>query len=134
MTAQRPADALTGEDAPRPRDTTVTEDVDGEAIVYLEETGALHVLNPTATLIWQHLDGQVSVDELAASLSDASGAPLDVVQADVLQAVRSFGAAGLLDGVQGSPVQPTVPPSGAAQGHTIPQGDDARFLPEPPHG
>ena len=108
-----------------------TEILDGEAVIHVEGTHSFHVLNRTASLVWQNLDGSMAVDEVAAMLSDAAGAPYEVVLTDVLTTVRSFGALGLLDGVHSTePLKRADPPP---EGDPVP-GTDLRFLPEPPHG
>ncbi len=106
---------------PRRCASTTTEVLDGEAVVYSSESKALHVINPTGTVIWQSLDGHVSVDTLAAEMSDVFGAPYDVVHADVLRAVRSFSEMGLLEGMPLSHASVTGPPSASPR-------------PEPEHG
>jgi hypothetical protein len=120
-------DSLTGKDRPRPREGVSTEVLDGEAVVYLNGTRRLHVLNFSASLIWQHLDGAVSLDELAALLSGAANVPVEVIREDVLKAVREFGRMGLLHDVAAV----DAVDEGA---DAVVLGDDLRFLPEPPHG
>jgi hypothetical protein len=117
---------------PRSSTTAVTEVLDGEAVVYAEGTRALHVLNPTATLIWARLDGERTVREIALEFSAAAGAPYDRVLNDVQDAIRSFDAMGLL---AGSGAAIAEGPEQIEHGATVVVvGTDLRFLPEPPHG
>ena len=57
------------------------------------------LLNATGTLVWQCLDGEVSLDELIDELVDVLGVDAVAVRSDVLDFVRSLGTTGLLDGV-----------------------------------
>lgn len=134
MSEERAPEAITRFDRPRPRGSVTTEVLDDEALLHVEGRRALHVLNPTASLIWQNLDGEVSLDELAGLLSEASGASFDTVLSDVLEVVRSLGASGLLHGViTAEPVEEQENQQ-AVSGAAEVTGDDLRFLPEPPHG
>lgn len=121
---------ITPASAPRRHDQTITEVLDGEAVVFDERGRTLHVLSTTATVIWEHLDGDLSIEELSAALADAFGAPLDVVRTDTLQTILSFAEQGLLGGTE-------PPPSDEASPETTPVGaepTEPRFLKEPPHG
>lgn len=123
---------ITAASVPRRHDQTFTEVLDGEAVVYEERGRTLHVLSPTATVIWENLDGELSLDGLAAALSDAFGAPLEVVRADTLATVTSFAELGLLDGSTGPEVA-----EADVDNDTVPSTDDSsppRFLEQPPHG
>ena len=42
---------------PVPRSTVATAELDGEAVIFSEETQNMHVLNPTATIVWACFDG-----------------------------------------------------------------------------
>lgn len=132
MGDMRPPSSISGSDRPRPGDNVTTEVLDGEAVIHVEGKPGLHVLNLTASLIWQNLDGRRTLDELAASLSQLAGEPFDTVQRDVLEAVRDFGDNGLLQGIEATEsaddLREVVGSTAAVS------GDDLRFLPEPPHG
>ena len=80
--------------AQRPDMTTV--EIDGEAVVYDEATGRLHHLNPSATIVFGLCDGTLTVDEMAAMVSETFGVPLGDVAEQVRTAVRTFAEAGLL--------------------------------------
>ena len=120
------------EDAPRQGEATFTEELDGEAIVYSERTGDTHVLNQTATLIWQQLDGEVTLDELSRDLSEVFKAPFAVVQADVLQVVRTLAEDGLLDIGRPGQVGGSSDKVMTADVPAPPPASD--FLPKPPPG
>ncbi|MEX2554335.1 MAG: HPr-rel-A system PqqD family peptide chaperone [Actinomycetota bacterium] len=81
---------------PSLREDLTTVELDGEAIVYDETSGELHHLNPAATIVLSLCDGSLSVEEIAAAVSDAFELTLDHVLPDVRAAVERFGQAGLL--------------------------------------
>jgi hypothetical protein len=101
--------------------------LDGEAVLYDEWHRCIHVLNPTATVLWFLLDGADPLDELIADMADAYEEDPDVVRTDVLTTTRELGRLGLLEGV----VPEVAEPEGAEQ---VPEeGADApRFLVDPP--
>jgi hypothetical protein len=118
---------------PRTSPAAVTEVLDGEAVVFVEGTTELHVLNPTATLIWSCLDGKRTVREIALEFSEAAGVPYDLVLSDVQDAVRSFETMSLLAG-SGSVDGVVEAPKAPDPGSEAVVGTDLRFLPEPPYG
>ncbi|MGH9177318.1 MAG: PqqD family protein [Acidimicrobiales bacterium] len=73
-------------------------ELDGEAVVFDDESCRLYLLNPVATVVWQCLDGTASVPELAAELAGSFGAPVATVRADVEALVVELAGAGLLEG------------------------------------
>ena len=95
----------------RPRDTTFATEFDGETLLVDRETGFLNLLDPVGSIVWNCLDGQETLAELADELAEAFGAPAEVVRQDVLEMVRSVGRKGLLTGVarpqRALPIQPT---------------------------
>jgi hypothetical protein len=81
---------------PRPRrQGVVTQEVDGETLLYVEETHQASCLNGSAARIWALCDGERSLESIAAS---AKMGP-DVV----VQAVKQLGDAGLLENAAGLP-------------------------------
>ena len=111
-------------------------DLEGEGLLYDEDRGSWHLLNPTAMVIWRFCDGSGSVKELAADLAEAYGADLETVQAGTLEAVRQLGREGLLNGVKGD--GPDIQANGSRE-HRQPDlfeqlrpGEAPRFLPVPP--
>jgi PqqD family protein of HPr-rel-A system len=85
--------------ATRPKvraDLTVVE-LDGEAVIYDEASGELHHLNPSATLIFDLLDGTATMRELAGDVADAFGLPAEEVESQIRILVRRFRTLGLLD-------------------------------------
>jgi PqqD family protein of HPr-rel-A system len=70
-------------------DLTIVE-LDGEAVVYDEETTDLHHLNPTATVVLGLCDGESTLKEISTDISQAYGAPIDEVEPQVRSLIRSF--------------------------------------------
>ena len=97
------ANSITGDFVPR-RATLVTGvELDGEAVLYSEQAHTVHVLNRTATLVWNCLDGDGDLNSLAEELSAAFGIDIHVLREDVLDIVRMFGRQGLIDGIEPDP-------------------------------
>jgi len=83
---------------PRIRSGLAVEQLDGEALIYDEESGQLHHLNPTATLVFSLCDGNATAREMATDLSELYGVPADEVEPQVRTLIREFRKAGLIDG------------------------------------
>ena len=71
------------DDPPSPVPTVHAVEVDGELVLYDSATGRAAHLDAKASLIWQVLDGTVTVDELVGDLSDVFDADPRVVQSDL---------------------------------------------------
>lgn len=106
-----------------PREGVETVPVGSEAILVRGDGVALHQLNESGALVWSCLDGAGTVAEIARDISDALGAPLEIVEAQVLDLVQDFGKEGLLAGVE--PAKPDPEP---AEDEVA----DPRFVGEPP--
>lgn len=91
-------DDITVDFVPRLVPDLVETAVDTDVIVLGGPT-QLMVLNPTAALVYQFLDGEASLGELIADLSDALEVDPAIVEADVLAFARELGGNGLLEGV-----------------------------------
>lgn len=88
---------------PRARERMATADLDGETVLFHEDTGGLHRLDTIATLVWSRFDGAATVHAITGELADAFQADRAVVEGDVLALVRRLGAEGLLAGVAADP-------------------------------
>ena len=91
---------------PRRAAAVAFTELDGETVLYDESTGGTHLLNPTASVLWQCFDGDASLDELAADVADAYGIDPATAADDVRTVVRSLGELGVLEGVRGTRVEP----------------------------
>jgi ABC-type nickel/cobalt efflux system permease component RcnA len=87
---------------PRPRDTVVGVELDGEIVIYDEEAQRMHVLNATAATVWQCLDGEVTLGALAAEIAEAYQLDVAAVEQQVIDLTRQLGLQGLLAGVRGA--------------------------------
>jgi PqqD family protein of HPr-rel-A system len=88
---------------PRHAAAVVAVELDGQAVLYHEELGAVYVLNPTATVVWECLDGSATIDALCAELAEAFSVDVATVREDVLNVVRQFAEQGLLHEVAADP-------------------------------
>ena len=121
---------------PAARSNVTSVDLEGEGLLYDEERGTWHLLNPTAMVIWRICDGSGSVEELAVDLADAYGADPQTVREGTLEAVRQLGREGLLYGVAGDEPDPEVRPihehRQLDQFDQLGAGEGPHFLPVPP--
>lgn len=97
------ADDVDASFVPRRRARVSTAELDGEAVLYNEDTGRIHSLDRIATLVWSCFDGAASVRAIAHELAGAFEVDLVVVETDVLTLVRRLGAEGLIVGVAADP-------------------------------
>jgi PqqD family protein of HPr-rel-A system len=72
-----------------------------EGLVYDSLSGALHMLNPSAALLYRVCDGSATVDELAADVAEAFGVPLDEVRPQVVTLVESLAQLGVVEDATG---------------------------------
>ena len=70
--------------------------LDGEAVLYQSPHGRLHVLNTSATLVWECLDGTVTGAELSDELAQAFGVDRDTMTAQVDSVLETFYSEGLI--------------------------------------
>jgi hypothetical protein len=82
------------------RDSVVSVPVEDEAVLYEQETGALHRLDPIATVVCTLFDGVSTIRQTVAELAEAFQADPQVITEDVLGLARELGAKGLLQGVE----------------------------------
>jgi PqqD family protein of HPr-rel-A system len=86
--------------APKPkiRGDLAVEELDGEAVIYDEETQELHHLNATATIVFNLCDGTATASELAQEISTAFRVESSEVERHVRALLRDFRQKGLLQG------------------------------------
>src|SRR5437588_1172297 len=84
---------------PIPREDVSGISIDGEGVVLVEGTWSVHWMNQAGVAVWESLDGLASVKQIAAQLSETFHADPATILTDVLEAVRGFGSAFLLEGV-----------------------------------
>jgi pyrroloquinoline quinone biosynthesis protein D len=87
---------------PQKRASVVQRDLGTEAMLYDPDEDRVVRLNPTARRIWELCNGRNSVDTIAAQLRDEFALDSGVdLRADVVEAVVSFAASGLLTSAVG---------------------------------
>jgi hypothetical protein len=73
-----------------PSDDVVAREIEGEIIIVPlvagvgDAEGELYTLNPSGQAIWQELDGQRTLKDVAALLAGQFSAPLADIESDVL--------------------------------------------------
>jgi PqqD family protein of HPr-rel-A system len=77
------------------RDAVLAERLDGETVLYDRESQHLHLLNQSATVVWDRLDGRAAVDEIADEVASAFGIDRDLAREDVLDVVGRLVQMGL---------------------------------------
>jgi PqqD family protein of HPr-rel-A system len=81
---------------PRTRTDLTVVELDGEAVIYDEDSGDLHLLNPPATIVLGLCDGATTMQEMASVISEAFGVSMDEVEPQIRGLVRHFRSAKLL--------------------------------------
>lgn len=76
---------LTLTDRLRPAEHTASETTEGQTVIINLQTGTLFSLNKTGTFIWERLDGQATLGDLAAALAVHYGVETAVTEPDVLE-------------------------------------------------
>jgi hypothetical protein len=89
---------------PKARLDVAAAAVDGDVVLYDEQSGELHALNVTAGLVWARCDGSVSVGQMIDELNQTFGIDRPRLAVDVIAVVRRLGRLGLLEGLSTTPV------------------------------
>ena len=76
--------------------SVLTRVVDGEAVAVDPQAAMLHALNPTATRIWEWIDGTTSEDELTARLCREFAVSKETARQDVAKLLDEFEQLGIL--------------------------------------
>ena len=71
--------------------------VGGSSAVYLKSERALHLLNPSARLVFDCLERPMSVAALASRLSELTGGELAVVERDLREALPELERRGIVE-------------------------------------
>lgn len=81
---------------PRKRSDLEVVDVAGQLVIWDPTADRVHRLDPIASLVWTHLDGNGTVAELAGDVADTFEQPLAVVVAALTDLFAGLRDAGLL--------------------------------------
>jgi len=129
------ADRIDASFVARPRRDIAAVEVDGEMVlaVPFDEHYDTHWLDRVAAVVWSCFDGAATLGEIAADLSEATGADAAIVASDVVELARTLGRGGLFDGVEPDRPTPVVLPlpESITPGEPLPEftattGDGAR--------
>lgn len=71
-------------------------ELDGEIVLYDDGTHRLHRLNPTATTLWQCLDGSATLREIATDIAVVYEVEAATVLPQVVSLTEAFAGEGLL--------------------------------------
>lgn len=121
-----PVAKRSGHELVRPRSDVAMVEIDGDGVVYDSRFERVHLLNPTATLVWGLLDGETTLEDLALVLSDASGVESSVIASDLNRLVADLEAEGLLERVGTAPRSPSPPVDALADSALAPPDQGAR--------
>jgi len=105
-----------------------------EAVVFQPMLRVARVLDPTATLLWQCLDGESTLGEVFADLADAFAVPPERVAADCLPVIDAWLSARMATpAVRMATPAVEVTPADAADGRAADVGRPGhRYLLPPP--
>ena len=81
-TAVQPPEPVYPDDVLSVADHVVARGVGDETVLFDPRESDAHVLNSSASLLWNCLDGAGSVREIFADLADAFGVPVGVIEHD----------------------------------------------------
>ena len=102
---------------PKARTDVAAAEVDGDVVLYDERSSQLHILNPTAGVVWAHCDGSASLAQIIDELSRIFGVEGSQLADDVTTMVRDLGDLGVLEGLATTPPAPLGGSSPPATGH-----------------
>jgi plasmid maintenance system antidote protein VapI len=81
----------------------VSVEIEGETVIYHDFARTIHVLNRSATEVWNSLDGVTEVRDVAVRLAKFYEVDETLMMRQVVDIVLEFGRQGLLDGVAPDP-------------------------------
>ena len=119
MTDLNPESAL----SVRP-DLTAVE-VDGEIVVYDDRRRRLHRLNPSATMLWNCLDGHATLAEIARDIADELNADSETVLSDIVSLAGALASEGLLVGTEDPPKAASSVPGSGEESPFVAEGGSA---------
>jgi phage shock protein PspC (stress-responsive transcriptional regulator) len=69
----------------------------GETLLVDQSSGSVHVINPTAAMIWELCSAEPTVEGVIAGLAERYGMAPAEVRDDVLEMLRTFGELGVVE-------------------------------------
>ena len=95
--------------SPARHEAVASVELEGEVVVYHEQTNSTMVLNRTASTLWQCLDGTTTLAAIAADFADVYHEPVATVEADVVALARQMAEYGLFEGTEAEAGRPMIP-------------------------
>lgn len=80
----------------RGRDDLIVKEMDGETIVYDEQSNQVHSLNKTATLLWNLCDGENDIEGMVGEIRARFDVDEATARCDAEKILREFETMGLL--------------------------------------
>jgi hypothetical protein len=78
----------------------IVKDIGGETLLYSADEEAIHILNPTAQLIWELCDGEHTVEDMERAIrASFSVADEHDVVGDIRETLELFASKGLKETV-----------------------------------
>ena len=74
-------------------------EIDGEILVWERASASLHLLDPSASVVYRLMDGQSTLATTAKDLAEVLGLPFDEMLRDVCQCAAALRERGLLEDV-----------------------------------
>jgi hypothetical protein len=87
---------ITLADHPKQALNTTFEIVDDQAVIINLDAGTYVSLNETGSFLWERLDGETTLSDIAAALARAYDVSIDVTRPDVLELARDLLTEGLI--------------------------------------
>jgi len=114
------------------RDPTVRMVSIDDEVILVESNGRLHVLNATASLLWECFDGTVTIAELADEIATEMDVARQDVLSDTLRAAQHFVDRGIVsDGRE--PFAAVAHVSSVSDARNDAPGPEPHVLVEPPN-
>ena len=130
---------MTADFVPRQRAGLSAIEIEGEGLVFDEEGGSWHYLNPIGWVLWQCCDGSGTIEEISRDISEVFEEDLETVRDNVIDTLRRVGRQGLLEGVEGGSSghdhghgHDHDHPEDEAEPHDPEIADQPRFIAVPP--
>ena len=87
---------ITLADHPRQAPNTTFEIVDDQAVIINLDAGTYVSLNETGSFLWERLDGEKKLGDIAAELAEAYGVSTEITRPDVLALAEALLNEGLI--------------------------------------
>lgn len=69
------------------KETLLSQEMDGELVLYDPGRDRVHTLNPTARLVWEHCDGAHGLEEIVSAFTARYRVDPETARADIERAL-----------------------------------------------